>query len=331
MRVAVGALAVLCVVTMGLSTSHRALAQGPDGTEKASAASATNSPKIMWTDPTDLESRDLIHGIGGREGAPDPAARYTFVADHGSPEDSNPKIDVTDDQGRRWTVKFGPEVRAETAATRLVWAVGYHVDEDYFVERATIEGYDRNEAVNMRFERDDDPWKKVSRWNWKANPFVGTRELDGLRTLMALIHNVDLAEYNNKVVRRKKQPAGTPEVYYVNDLGAALGSTGSWFTKLPLLTKAPSESKGVPADFVKNDFIKDVKNGQVNFRITRKLADDILDGVKVEHARWMGDLLARLSDKQLRDAFRSGGFNDEEVTMYVTEIRERIKQLQSLK
>ena len=304
----------------------------PDGPQKGKAEETLEKFKdwqaVLWQEPTDIESRDLFYGIGGREGAPDPAGKFTFLADHGSPNDSNPKIDVKDERGHIWTVKFGPEVKAETTATRIVWAVGYHVDQDYFVERATIEGYSRDETRNMRFERDDDGWKKVGRWDWRNNAFVGTREFDGLKTLMALLHNVDLQEMNTKIVRRK----GGPEqlVYYVNDLGASLGSTGAWFTKIPWLTKAPSETKGVAKDYVKNGFIAGVKNGEVDFRITRRLANQILDGVKVEHARWMGNLLGRLSDKQLTDAFRAGGFSESEMATYVKEVRERIKQLQNL-
>ena len=301
-----------------------------DKVEEASDK-ANESFAVLWQDPIDLEVRDLLHGIGAREGAPDPDAKYTFVRDKGSPNDSNPKILVKDEEGRSWTVKFGPEVKSETAATRLVWAVGYHTDEDYFVERATIEGFTRLETRNMRFEREDDGFKKVGRWDWNTNPFVGTRELDGLRTLMALLHNVDLSEMNTKIVRLKHLIGGKEKhIYYVNDLGASLGSTGAWFTRMPWLTKARSESKGVPRDYVKNGFIAGVKNGEVNFQITRRLADQILDGVKVENARWMGNLLARLSEKQLMDAFRAGGFTESEVDIYVHEIRDRIKQLQNL-
>ena len=134
---------------------------------------------------------------------------------------------------------------------------------------------------------------------------------------MALLHNVDLQEMNTKIVRRK---GGSEQlVYYVNDLGALLG-----------LTKDPSESKGMAKDYVKNDFIAGVTNGEVDFHITRGLANQILDGVKVEHARWMGNLLGRLSDKQLTDAFRAGGFSESDVATYVKEVRERIKQLQNL-
>ena len=44
----------------------------------------------------------------------------------------------------------------------------------------------------------------------------------------------------------------------------------------------------------------------------------------------MGNLLARLSEKQLKDAFRGAGFTESEVDIYVNEIRDRIKQLQNL-
>lgn len=309
--------------------------QNPTRKQKGKAEEAPdkaqNSFAVLWQDPLDLEVRDLFYGIGGREGAPDAEAKYTFVSDKGSPNDSNPKILVKDEEGRSWTVKFGPEVKSETAATRLVWAAGYHTDQDYFVQRAMIEGFTRLETRNMRFERENDGFKKVGRWDWKANPFVGTREFDGLRTLMALLHNVDLSELNTKIVRLNHLVGGQEkDIYYVNDLGAALGSTGAWFTKMPWLTKARSESKGVPQDYVKSGFISGVKNGEVNFQITRRLANQILDGVKVEHARWMGNLLARLSEKQLTDAFRSGGFSESEVAIYVNEIRDRIRQLQNL-
>ena len=322
-------IAAFAVLPTGAFTQTAQMRDGPEkGKAEETLKNVRNSQAVLWQEPTDFESRDLFYGIGGREGAPDPAGKFTFLADHGSPKDSNPKIDVKDERGRIWTVKFGPEVKAETTAARIVWAVGYHVDQDYFVEQATIDGFSRLEARNMRFERDDDGWKKVGRWDWRNNAFVSTREFDGLKTLMALLQNVDLQERNTKIVRRK---GGAEQlVYYVNDLGSSLGSTGAWFTKIPWLTKARSESKGVAEDYVKNGFIAGVKNGEVDFRITRRLANQILDGVKVEHARWMGNLLGRLSDKQLKDAFRAGGFSESEVATYVKEVRDRIRQLQNL-
>ena len=46
-------------------------------------------------------------------------------------QETSPKFDVEDDQHVQWRVKLGEEPQSETAATRLLWAAGYFVDEDY--------------------------------------------------------------------------------------------------------------------------------------------------------------------------------------------------------
>ena len=103
------------------------------------AEQAIKGSVAMWEDPVNLEQRDLFYGIGGKKGAPDASGRFTFIkrvtTGHWK------KIEVEDDHDRRWVVKFGPEARPETAASRIVWAVGYHTDQDYFVKRVRIAGY----------------------------------------------------------------------------------------------------------------------------------------------------------------------------------------------
>jgi hypothetical protein len=66
------------------------------------------------------------------------------------------------------------------------------------------------------------------------------------------------------------------------------------------------------------------------FNHERKRGKKVLKGVTVENARWMGNLLAKLSDEQLSDAFRAGGFNDSETAVYVRTMRQRIRELQQL-
>lgn len=285
---------------------------------------------VMWEDPTDIESRDLFNGAGGAEGAPDPKGKFTFEerAKGGTSE----KIHVADDKGRKWTVKFGPETKPETSATRIIWAAGYHVDQDYFVKRTHIEGRGGFDVWDVRFERRDDGYKEEDFWPWKSNAFAGTRELQGLKTLMALLNNWDLKTDNNKIVRPNKKSGGDREerLYYVADLGGTLGSTGSFITKLPFFGNAPAGSKGDPDAYSQQVFIDGVQNGQVVFHYKGK-DPKALEGVTVENARWMGNLLGRLSDKQLSDAFRAGGFSEAEVSVYVRAMRGRINQLKNLK
>jgi hypothetical protein len=53
---------------------------------------------------------------------------------------TNPKIKVIDANGVKWNVKFDEEVHAEIAASRIVWAFGYNVEESYYVPSAQING-----------------------------------------------------------------------------------------------------------------------------------------------------------------------------------------------
>ena len=299
--------------------------------DKHDAPAREAAARVMWQEPHDLESRDLFYGIGGSRGAPDPASRFKFIRRQGSPTDPSEKIVVEDEQGRRWTVKFGPEARPETTATRIVWAVGYHTDQDYFVKRAHIEGRGGFDVWDVRFERRDDGFDDEGYWSWKQNPFDNTRELQGLKVLMALLNNWDLADANTKVVRDTRSGEGRL-LYYISDLGASLGTTGSWVTRLPGNADAAGPgSRGDAEAFARHPFIEAVRDGQVVFHWERKFGRRAIEGVTVENARWMGNLLARLSDKQLADACRAGGFADAEVATYVRALRERIRQLQSLK
>jgi len=295
---------------------------------RSSVPGANGGGPILWQDPIDIESRDLFFGPGGAEGAPNPSDRFAFIERKGSALDTSEKIIVRDDKGRTWTAKFGPEARAEVAASRIVWAAGYHVDQDYFLERAHIEGRGGFEVRDIRFERNDDGLKKTGQWSWTSNPFAGTRALQGLKVLMALINNWDLSKVNNKIAHDE---ANQRTVYYVSDLGASFGRTGSWLNRIPIYKDAAVPgSRGDANAFADLEFIKTVTNGEVVFNWQRKFGRDALRGVTVENARWIGGLLGRLSDKQLSDAFRAAGFDDHEIATYVSSVRKRIRQLQTL-
>jgi hypothetical protein len=50
------------------------------------------------------------------------------------------KFRVRDGSGREWVAKLGKEAQSETAAVRLVWAVGYMTEINYLVPCLRIEG-----------------------------------------------------------------------------------------------------------------------------------------------------------------------------------------------
>ena len=189
-----------------------------------------NAPGLLWVQPASLANRDLFYGPGGKDH--EPHTTFTFLREdlHGT----NPKFDVRDENGTKWRVKLGAEARPETAASRLLWAVGYFADEDYFLPNLRVEdmkplkrgqklvGSDGTLA-NVRLKRLLKDEKKLGTWRWRSNRFVGTREFNGLRVMMALMNSWDLKDENNAVYQ-VRGPQGAEQVYMVSDLGASFGA-----------------------------------------------------------------------------------------------------------
>lgn len=302
------------------------------------AAEAAALPAVLWRDPGDISSLDLTGGPGGRENAPRAEDRFKFVK-----EDTNgtsTKFYVKDSNGTEWLVKIGEEAQPETAATRIVWAMGYFADSDYFLPSIHVDGMekllhgkDRKHTTadfsNVRLKREGTGEKKIGNWSWYENPFTGTREFNGLRVLMALINNWDLKEINNKIY-----PEDGMREFVVSDLGASFGRTGA-------VTK---RSKGKIRDYEHSKFIVKITPEFVNFRMatkpswvlkpferknyaTRAKMEEIVQNVPLSDAAWIADQLTRLSPDQIRDAFRAAGYSQDVVERYAKAMEARIKEL----
>src|SRR5690242_12836645 len=87
--------------------------------KKAERPKRDPSAAILWREPTDIKTRNLFYGPGGKDHMP--KGNLVFIQE--KMNGVNPKFDVRDEDGVRWGVKFGIEAKPETAATRLVWAV----------------------------------------------------------------------------------------------------------------------------------------------------------------------------------------------------------------
>ena len=184
--------------------------QAPERQAFGAAVSPPFRPRVCGRDRGDIASLNLLYGAGGKEHQP--AGKFTFVKE--DKQGTSPKFEVVDEQGVRWKVKLGEETKSETAASRLVWAAGYFTDEDYYLPELRVEKMPKlcrgREFVSAdgvvrgaRLERSVKGQKKTGNWSWFKNPFVGTKELNGLRVMMALINNWDLKEINNAIYERE--------------------------------------------------------------------------------------------------------------------------------
>ena len=126
----------LYISSLLLCVASASVAQTTTEAERnRTAPVAVNENRFIWRDPGPVELLDFAGGLGGRDGAPQPP--FTFSED--APGGTSPKIIVTDARRAKWIVKWGPEVKAETFATRMAWAAGYHTQPSYFVREGNID------------------------------------------------------------------------------------------------------------------------------------------------------------------------------------------------
>ena len=286
---------------------------------------------VLWVN-ANIASRDLFHGPGGKKHLP--RGRFTFVKE--DLDGSSPKYVVTDQAGVKWKVKIGVEAKPETAASRLVWAVGYFADEDYFLPALTIgnlpqrlhrgrSAFTSDGVVrNVRLKRYLPGEEKIGNWMWSEAPFKGTRELNGLRVMMALINNWDLKDSNNVIVQTRAN--GHNELQYIiSDLGATFGHASG----TPLFWRI-TRSRNNPKNYANSDFLKKVKDNRVELKYGGKNRG-LFKNINVDDATWIASWLSQLSDQQIRDAFRAANYTPSEINLLAGEVRQRTNELVSLR
>ncbi len=352
------------ILLSGLTLSHAAVvhqtAAAPDGHAepgkpgKAKSADKDSKDKpvqeaqlqhpVLWEDPGAIADKDLFLGRGGTEHQP--KAPFTFISEDRN--GTNPKFDARDADNKKWRVKLGSEARPEVVASRLLWAVGYFVNEDYILPQATVanlqlkRGRDLvhgSQITDARFERKPGEQKKIGIWEWKSNPFKDSKEFNGLRVMMAVMNNWDLKDVNNAVYQDDKHDR---QIFLVSDIGATFASNDEHVHH--------DTDKGNLQSFEHSKFITKKTDKDVSFgtpmlpaglllrqgpvllgeTVRRSAIDWIGHDIPVADARWVGGLLGQLTHKQLEDAFRAGDFPDAEREAFVQIVEQRIAELKAL-
>ena len=350
-----GVMAGIVVATLFLCQSQASPSQTSEKTKPVQATTQPTSDRhendkpvdaarlhnpVLWHDPGNISALDLYDGQGGKEGQP--VAPFQFVSE--DLNGTNPKFDARDAKGTKWRVKLGDEARPEVVASRLLWAVGYFVNDDYVVASAHVEGLhlergDKRvtdgQIEEARFEKKPDQQKKIGIWKWRENPFLGSKEFNGLRVMMAVMNNWDLKDVNNAVYADKSMDR---DILLTSDIGATFGTNGLSWSK--------DRSKGDIDTFKKSKFIVNQDDRGVDFGTPaapvllmaanakqyqmRRDLEWIGQDIPVADARWIGSLLRQLSHNQLVDAFRAGHFPPDQILRYVSVVEERIKELSAL-
>jgi hypothetical protein len=302
---------------------------------------ATHFPRgrpVLWRDPGEIEKLDLFHGAGGELGKP--LAPFHFLKEHSS--GSNPCVSVGDAKRHIWRIKWGIEVNTENFCTRIAWACGYFVETTYFLAEGKIEDVpteldrarkcidEHGNFQNARFELDDQHVKKYfdeKGWAWNENPFVGTRELNGLKILFMLLSNWDnkdirdVARGSNTAMFEYTAPDKSKETrYLIIDWGGAMGKWGSNIVSRGTWDCAGFESQN-------SDFLRQNPDGSLEWGYQGQRTEDISRGITVEDVQWFCSYAGCITNAQILDALHASGASVEEAQCFARALRERIDKL----
>jgi hypothetical protein len=274
-------------------------------------APPTGASVEFWREP--VGRTDLFFGVGGRTSAPDPDATYTLVKrDEGG---FSVTMDLRDAEGRKWSAKIGPEATTEVIASRIVWAMGYPQPPSYHVFKLPVKKDGQVTDEGPARLRPDLEWlENRGTWKWAQNPFVGTEPYRGLIVLMMILNSTDLKDDNNTLYFAERRGSRPTFWYTVKDLGATFGETGRF-----------SPKRGDIESFEKEPFLKKVSGPFVEFAFKGR-HKELLDNIGPADIRWTCRRLQRITDAQLRDAFRAGGFSPETATRFVRRIRQKVRE-----
>ena len=294
---------------------------------------------VIWRDPGPVERLNLAAGPGGPMGAP--VAPFAFLEEHFA--GSRPCVSVRDARNRVWRVKWGDEVQVETLATRLAWAAGYFVETTYFVPEGRVEGISELKRAgscvdatgifsDARFELEEEDaithFDEHS-WSWAENPFVGTRELNGLKVVMMLVSNWDAKDVrdvalgSNTAIYEVRLPDGSREArYLISDWGGAFGRWGN------VMNRGRWDCQGFTEQTPQ--FVTGVDGEFVQWGYSGQRTGDIAGGIRVNDVAWLMKYLGRVSDRQIASAVRASGGTDEEAACFTGALMDRLAQLRAI-
>ncbi len=286
------------------------LAQGP----APKAAPKPAALAELWVEPA--RDRDLFNGVGGPALAPDPRETYKVIEIKGSGYSDG--YTVVDSKKRQWSAKFPPEAHSEVVSSRLLWGIGYHQPPIYYMEGWHALGADgANPQRGARFRQKDPDFHGIEddgTWSYYENPFSDTVQMRALLVFHAMLGNSDLKDKQNALYTLKDPVDGAAKWYVARDLGQTFGRTGVF--------NPPRADIDV---FEKTRFILGTDGNHVNLEYSGR-HKQLFDNIKVADVVWLCDRLSKLTDQQLADAFRAGGYEGPLAGRFIARFKTKVAE-----
>jgi hypothetical protein len=309
---ALGALVVLTSVALGILLSP---------------IEVTAQTRRILEDRGPVQNLDLYWGNTSPDRAP--IGPYTFLSENLS--GTNPKAILQDAKGVRWSAKWGEEVQAEVAATRLAWAMGLKVEETYYVETGSIMFPNGRPTLRRlgpfidktggfrsaaRFERRGPDRVDGGRWSFGSNPLMDDGGYSILVLMDVVMANWDARNANTKILS-VTDATGTTDWYMIGDYGACFGKMGGTFVHSTYKLRGYLHNRPVITSV-------SGQTAHLGFSGDNSAAHA---SVPLEGVRQFEERAAGLTLKQVEDAFLAAHASDAELQAFAQATFQRIQEV----
>jgi len=275
----------------------------------------------LWNEPQDLERRNLLRGSATGQ-APSTDLEYKVVKRDTTGFSNG--YDIVAPDGWAWDIKVGPEAQTEVVVSRILWALGYHQPATYYVTGWKLEGTYEDEGAPARFRLESDH-ENEGDWEWLDNPFSNSQPFRGLIAINLLLSNWDFKTTNNRIYVSKGAD-GPVRRYVVQDLGASFGKPRlARSNKLLALLPGRVGTRNDIDDFEDTKLIREIRGSEVTLDY-RGPRGEILETMNVADVIWATELMNRLQDAQIDDAFKAAEYDPALRARFVAKIRAKIRE-----
>jgi len=290
----------------------------------------------IWHEVHTEEANELRYGPGGAGYVPAPPFEFVEELMTGS----HPGVAVRDANQRLWRVKWGDEAKPESFCARFAAACGYFGEVTHYVASGRIDGVttltraraavrENGSFTEARFELEDRSVRMLfdeHSWAWNDNPFVGTRQLDGLKIVVMLLSNWDSKDRrdvsrgsNTAIFEYPVSRFASEARYLITDWGGAMGKWGTTVVSRDRWDVAGFEAQ-TPG------FVAAVHDGVVDFGYQGQRSE-IGRGIPVTHVHWFYRKARRITESALRTGLRASGATEEEAARFARALIARIDAL----
>ncbi len=291
----------------------------------------------VWT-PGDIASKDIRVGPQDVAAfAPDAVVTCDYVEKR---QKGTPKFDCVIAPDDKIRVKYGAangEIYAEVAASRLLWALGFGVDRVYPVQKVVCNGCPADPmksyakapgtrdftAVAIERKLPGDEMDENAGWSWGELTFVDQTsggapfvQRDALRLLAAMIQHTDNKPEQQRLACLDRTLGLAPQMngscqhsfMLINDLGKTFGKA-----------TVTNEDERSAVNFEAWSRTPIWKDANACVAHLSKSFSGSLEHPKISEGgrQFLSNLLAQLSDAQLRDLFEVARFTQRDSTRSV--------------